>query len=213
MAPPMINYREDGSTYELVEASDDGSRYELVQIRESDAELIGRVNDWLDQGQRDIDAALAAGAQFIINLTKVHTLNCPAVRDKLDLRTMHPFGPQATLDDLREHLQAFGWPRLPEFATEQEINAARRYTRCRRCCPGVLDKAPKAPLTTRAGNIGRSHIGRTADGRALEWVRLERDGVELGFDDGTVHAFDLDARIQFDPKSPGSHQPDFGSIH
>lgn len=183
----MTGYREDGQPSRRPPA------------HASDAEFARWLDDWLDQEQRRIDDALASGAQFIINLAKVHTLDCPAVRDKLDRRTTSPFGWNLTVRELRQHLSP--WPRMPEFATQQEVNASRRYTRCRRCSPDVLDKAPKPLPTTRAGNIGRSHIGRTIGGRAIEWVRLERNGVELGFDDDTVHSFDLDDRISLDPKS------------
>ncbi len=184
----------------MTEYRNDGKPSDFPPAYESDADFARWLDDCLDWEQRRIDDALATGARFIINLGKVHTLDCPAVRDKLDRRTMYPFGGNMTVPELRNHLSIFNWPRMPEFATEQEVNAARRYTRCRRCCPNVLDKAPKPTPTTRAENIGRSHIGRTLDGRAIEWFLHARNEVQLGFNDGSVDVFDLDARLPLGPK-------------
>lgn len=149
-----------------------------------------RLPDTIRAEQAVIDAALAAGATHLVNETgdgrRVHTLTCPAVRDKLDRQVAWERD-----GGINERGQAMLAPRMPELLTRAQVEQLPAYRRCRTCAP-LTDHEVKtrAERTVQVANLTDRHFGRrlvTVDGRdlgVLERVTLDRwaDRVEA-----TVH--------------------------
>lgn len=149
-----------------------------------------RLPDTIRAEQAVIDAALTAGATHLVNETgdgrRVHTLTCPAVRDKLDRQVA--WERDGVFDDRGNVIQM---AKAPVLMTREQVEQLATYRRCRTCCP-VTDHAVKtrAERTVQVANLTDRHFGRrlvTLDGRdlgVLERVTVDRwaDRVEV-----TVH--------------------------
>ncbi|MFC8796926.1 hypothetical protein ACFT2C_04290 [Promicromonospora sp. NPDC057138] len=92
--------------------------------------------------QAEVDAALTAGAEFLLNRPdsgdrRVHTLTCPHVRRKLDR--------MAEWAEARWHPQGGVFPKPADIQvlTRKELESlGKRYKRCQICGPDVVE-APK----------------------------------------------------------------------
>lgn len=135
--------------------------------------------------QAIIDAQLAEGRNLIVNQNAdnkriIHRTDCRSVSHYLDRRTSwFPYG--WDLAELRMEMRCGGFtPKMPDLATEADVDELSSYRSCGNCQPG-LKRAQKiyvASKTSNVNNLTERHIGRifTAEGLEVPFIlaKIER---------------------------------------
>lgn len=132
-----------------------------------DATLAASVEQQIQMEQALLDSELAAGKNLVLNQVKgnqivVHRPTCKSISVYFDRRaSWFPYG--SGLEDLRLGMRHGGFrAKMPELATEDDLEQLRSYRSCQTCSPDLRRpiKAYKHVRAITSHKLSEQHIGR-----------------------------------------------------